>query len=190
MTLMPELQPKSQCILFDWGDTLMRDFREFSGPMCTWPRVEALPYAPEALAQLHPRWILALATNAVDSDEKDIAQALQRADLARFIDHIYCYRSIGHKKPTPQYFDHVLSDLRLDRDQIVMVGDDFASDIAGANQSGIRAIWLCEQSDEQRDEQSIEQPFVQTIEQPIDDNYRIIRDFRELPGTVETFMAR
>jgi len=184
--LMPELQPKSQCILFDWGDTLMRDFREFSGPMSMWPRVEALPYVSEALAELHPRWILALATNAVDSNEKDIAQALQRADLVRFIDRIYCYRGIGHKKPTPQYFNHVLSDLQLDRDQVVMVGDDFASDIAGANQSGIRAIWFCEQSDEQ----SIEQSCVQTIEQPIDNNYRIIRNFRELPSTVETFMAR
>jgi FMN phosphatase YigB (HAD superfamily) len=183
---MPELHQKSQCILFDWGDTLMRDFREFSGPMSTWPRVEALPNVAEVLAELHPRWILALATNAVDSDDKDIAQALQRADLARFIDRIYCYRSIGHKKPTPQYFSHVLCDLRLGREQVVMVGDDFASDIAGANQSGKRAIWLCEQSDEQ----SIEQSFVQTIEQPIDDNYRIIRNFRELPGTVETFMAR
>ncbi len=160
----------------------MRDFREFSGPMSTWPRVEALPYVSEALAELHPRWILALATNAVDSDEKDIAQALQRADLARFIDRIYCYRSIGHKKPTPQYFNHVLNDLRLDRDQVVMVGDDFAKDIVGANQSGIRAIWLCKQSDEQ----SFEQPVVHQI----DDNYRIIKNFRELPGAIETFMAR
>jgi len=24
--------PIKGCILFDWGDTLMRDFKEFSGP--------------------------------------------------------------------------------------------------------------------------------------------------------------
>lgn len=152
----------------------MRDFPQFSGPMSKWPTVEALPYVSEVLAQLHPHWLLALATNAVDSDEKDIAEALQRAGLAIYIDRIYCYRHIGHKKPSPLYFDLVLRDLELECEQVVMVGDDFATDIAGANRYGIRAIWLNEHGDEQ----------------PSGDRYRIIRDFRELPGALEVFMKR
>ncbi|MBW6469119.1 MAG: hypothetical protein K0B85_08190 [Coriobacteriia bacterium] len=29
------------CVLFDWGDTLMVDCPEYSGPMRAWPHVEA-----------------------------------------------------------------------------------------------------------------------------------------------------
>ena len=60
---------ESRCVLFDWGNTLMRDFPEARGPMADWPRVETLPGVEEVLRQLRPRWTLALATNAVASDE-------------------------------------------------------------------------------------------------------------------------
>ena len=40
---------ESRCVLFDWGDTLMRDFPEFSGPMASWSHVEALPNVKEVL---------------------------------------------------------------------------------------------------------------------------------------------
>ncbi|WP_452094497.1 hypothetical protein [Desulfoprunum sp.] len=26
-------------VLFDWGDTMMRDFHQYSGRMCDWPEV-------------------------------------------------------------------------------------------------------------------------------------------------------
>lgn len=171
---MSEARDLNRCILFDWGDTLMHDFHEYSGPMYAWPRVEALPHVPEVLAQLRPHWLLVLATNAADSDEPAIARALQRAGLADFIDKIYCQRRIGHRKPAPQYFEYILHDLGLDRAQAVMVGDDFTNDVAGANRCGIRAVWLSEQS----------------VEQPADENYRIIRDFRELPGALEALTQR
>ena len=150
----------------------MRDFPEFSGPMVTWPRVEAMPYVAEGLAQLHPHWLLALATNAAASGENDIFKALQRAGLDVFIDKIYCQRSIGHKKPALEYYDYVLGDLGLGREKVVMIGDDYAIDIAGANRSGIRAIWLTGDN----------------IEQPPEGNYRIVHDFRELPAMLERFV--
>ena len=31
--------PPKGCLLFDWGDTLMRDFKEFDGPMKDWRRL-------------------------------------------------------------------------------------------------------------------------------------------------------
>jgi len=31
-----------RALIFDWGDTVMRVFPEFSGPMAHWPRVEAV----------------------------------------------------------------------------------------------------------------------------------------------------
>ncbi len=73
-------------ILFDWGDTLMRDFSSFVGPMKDWPTVEALPGAAEVLTVLHPDWTLALATNAEASGETDIWAALRRVGLDGYLD--------------------------------------------------------------------------------------------------------
>ena len=135
---------ESRCILFDWGDTVMRVFPDFSGPMRGWPRVEVIPGIRESLAQLHPEWTIALATNAADSEEQDIWAALERVELGRLIDRIYCYRVIGHRKSAPEYFERVLSDLAMDRNDLVMVGDDFEADVVAANRIGIRAIWFNE----------------------------------------------
>lgn len=165
---------KSQCILFDWGDTLMRVFPEFNGPMSTWPHVEAIPYARQVLAELGPQWLLAFATNAAASDEADIWAALGRVDLSQFLDKAYCFRSIGHKKPSPEFFGYILDDLRMDRSRVVVVGDDFETDVLGANRSGIRAIWFNERSDEVREGKM----------------YRTIHDFRSLSQTLRAFGTR
>jgi len=159
------------CLLFDWGDTLMRDFKEFSGPMKDWPRLEALPGAAETLAILHPGWILALATNAADSDEKDIRLALRRVDLERWLDKIYCFRKIGHKKPSPAFFQYILDDLKLASRSILMVGDNYEADVLGANACGIKAVWLNQHSHEMRENQL----------------QRTIHALAELPGCLKDF---
>lgn len=138
----------SRCVLFDWGDTLMRDFPEYPGPMASWPVVESLPRAAEVLAALRSGWTLALATNAGDSDEAAIRAALARVGLDALLDRIYCRRTVGHEKPAAEFFEFILEDLRLDRSAIVMVGDDFDRDVLGANRAGIRAIWLNERSEQ------------------------------------------
>jgi HAD superfamily hydrolase (TIGR01509 family) len=134
-------QPKN-CILFDWGDTLMRVFPEYNGPMKDWPKVEAIPGAADMLATLHTDWILALATNAPDSEEEEIRLALRRVGLDIFLDKIYCFKNIGHKKPSPKFFKFILTDLGLSPEQAIMVGDDYAADVLGANACGLRAVWF------------------------------------------------
>ena len=139
------------CILFDWGDTLMRDFKEFGGPMKDWPRVESIPGAGKLLATLHPDWILAIATNAEVSDEADIRAALQRADLNQFLDKVYCFKKIGYKKPSFEFFQYILDDLQLAPQLIYMVGDNYEADVLGANRFNIRAIWFNQHSLDKRE---------------------------------------
>jgi FMN phosphatase YigB (HAD superfamily) len=138
------------CILFDWGDTLMRDFKEFHGPMKDWPCVEAVAGAGELLSRLNPDWTLALATNAVDSDEADIRAALLRADLDRWLARVYCFKQIGYRKPSLEFFQFLLDDLKVTPARACMVGDLFEVDVLGANACGIRAIWFNEWTDEVR----------------------------------------
>ena len=134
--------PKKGAILFDWGDTLMRVFSEYTGPMKDWPRLEAVPGAVDMLDALHEDWILALATNAAASDEADIRAALRRVDLERRLDKVYCFKTIGHRKPSPEFFDFILKDLGLPAERVIMVGDDLEADVLGARRAGLRAVWF------------------------------------------------
>jgi len=146
----------------------MRDFPEFRGPMVEWPHVELVEHALEALALLRKSWMLALATNAVASNEAEIWAALRRVRLNEFLDKVYCFRTIGRKKPSAEFFGYVLNDLGLDRSRVFMVGDDFEADVIGAVRCGIRAVWFNNHSTEARETEM----------------YTTIRDLRLLPETL------
>jgi putative hydrolase of the HAD superfamily len=165
-----ENKKRSGCILFDWGDTLMRVFPEFDAPMYTWPQVQAVDHAGDVLAGLRSQWMLALATNASASEEKDIWAALERVGLKKLLDKVYCYKMIGHKKPSREFFDYILRDLSVDRSQVVMVGDDFEADVIGANQSHIKGVWFNERTRENK-------------QSPL---YRTIHDLQNLPAALDS----
>jgi FMN phosphatase YigB (HAD superfamily) len=129
-------------LLFDWGDTLMRDDPGLTTPMADWPHVEALPGVSETLVQIQDGWRFCVASNADVSDEAAIWRALGRVGLDRWIERVYCSRNIGYKKPDPQFFGFILKDLEVKPSQVVMVGDSYKTDILGANASGLRAIWF------------------------------------------------
>ena len=144
----------------------MRVFPDFSGPMSTWPRLEAIPYAKETLSALRPGWIVALATNAVDSGEAEIRDSLARVQLDEFVDRVFCYQQVGCKKPSPLFFEFILNDLGLDPSRVTMVGDNYEEDVLGANRSGMRAVWFNPRSDAEQSGEML----------------RTIHDLRDLEG--------
>ena len=133
---------KKQAILFDWGDTVMRNFPSYAGAMHTWPRVEAIPGIRATLEHLHPSFTVALATNAKDSDETEIRKALARCGLAEFFDLVFCYRRVGHRKPDAEFYRAVLETLKLSAADVFMVGDTLEADVVAANLQGIAAVWF------------------------------------------------
>ncbi len=151
------------CILFDWGDTLMRDNKNFTTAMKDWPEVEAIPGAAEILPALHTNWILAIATNAELSNEKDIRAALLRVNLNQWLDKIYCIKTIGYAKPSLEFYRYILKDLGLSPKSTFMVGDNFEADVLGANRCGIRSVWFNSLDHENR-----QAAMVQTIHKLID----------------------
>lgn len=128
-------------LLIDWGDTLMRTF-DYPGPMCSWPKVECLPGALDMMRSIKGRVGIALGTNAADSTEQEIQEALQQVGLDAFVERIFCFRSVGCKKASPPFFTHVLQQLEVRASQLVMVGDDFEQDVTAANAMGIKAVWF------------------------------------------------
>ena len=161
---------RARCVLFDWGDTLMRDFPEFVGPMSAWPRVETIAHAQDALSALRSMGcFLALATNAADSAESQIWEALRRGGLGGLLDRVYCLGNVGHRKPSASFFEFILRDLALARTDLVMVGDDYEVDVLGANAAGIRAVWFSAGCEDER----------------VGEMYRTVHDLAFLPQLLE-----
>lgn len=129
-------------VVFDWGDTVMRDFRANEGPMASWPRVEAVAGAEQALRALHPRYRLALATNASDSNEELVRRALHRVGLESFFERVFVSSDLGVEKPDARFFAAVLLGLQLPARQVVMVGDSYGNDVRGAKGAGLRTVWF------------------------------------------------
>jgi HAD superfamily hydrolase (TIGR01509 family) len=166
-----QLQRVNRCLLFDWGDTLMRVFPEFDGPMVAWPMVEAMPFAGQVLTELRIRSMLVLATNAANSEEAEIRAALDRVGLDQLLDKVYCYRRIGHKKPSKEFFEYILVDMGVEPSRAIMVGDDFEADVVGANDCGIRAIWYNPRTAEKHESAM----------------HQTIHDLRSLPQVLDSF---
>lgn len=91
------------------------------------------------LENLKGKHRLAMLTNgAVDlQDEK-----IDGADLRHWFEVITISGEIGIGKPDRQVFDLTLKRLGLGPEQVVMVGNSLKSDIGGAQNVGIRTIWV------------------------------------------------
>ena len=135
-------------VLFDWGDTVMRDNPALTVPMVEWETVEAIEGIAEVLAYLRSsaRQVV-LATSADISDEEQIRGALRRVDLVDYFSRIYSFRNTGLPKGEA-FYKHILSDLGIPATDALMVGDSFAKDVQAANAVGIFAIWFNPRSGE------------------------------------------
>ena len=113
----------------------MRNIPGESGPMYLWEKVEAMPNAEAMLKQISQTVNCYLATNAMESNKSDIEKALKRAQLDAYFKDVFCFREIGFLKPTPEYFNYVLTHLKINVENVIMVGDSIESDIKGAEAS-------------------------------------------------------
>lgn len=134
---------KNQVIVFDWGNTLMAVDPAFSGPMVDWPVVKAVPGSQTALAQLHDHYHLVIGTNAKASNPQQIRAALKRVNLDEYIDEIYTMHELdGATKPNQEFYQRIERILGVPAEHIVMVGDDYLSDVCGASTAGWRSVWF------------------------------------------------
>ena len=131
-----------RAVIFDWGNTLMRDFTEYDGPMVNWPKVQAVPGAIEALEYLHDRYVLAVGSNAGDSDGELVAQALDRVGMRQYLRHFFTNNELGTAKPDPEFFREILRRIEVLPQEGIMVGDNYEKDIVPAKAVGLRTVWL------------------------------------------------
>jgi FMN phosphatase YigB (HAD superfamily) len=136
------MNTKLRFVLFDWGDTLMSEDGPLDVPMADWPEVRSIDGAGEVLSLLSKSYRISIATNATVSKRPDVVRALDRVGLNTFIDEIFCFTELGHKKSEPEFWDAVLTRLGAQKNELVMIGDSLEQDVLGPMRVGIPAIWF------------------------------------------------
>ena len=137
-------------VLFDWGDTVMRDYPEITIPMVEWETIEVIEGIADVLAYLHSSGRrIVLATSAAISDENQIRGALARGGFDSYFTRIYCFKNTNLPKGE-EFYRFILNDLSLSASDALMIGDGFEKDIQIPNGMGIFAVWFNPRSDETR----------------------------------------
>ena len=66
---------------------------------------------------------------------------LDSLGLRSFFDGIFVSGEIGYAKPDSRFFEYVLKNAAVGREDCVVIGDSLSSDIAGAANAGILSVW-------------------------------------------------
>ncbi len=97
------------------------------------------PDVDDNLANLKEVYQLALITNGAPDLQRE---KIQGANLAQYLDTILISGEVGIGKPDCRIFRMALDVLAASPSETVMVGDSLTRDILGAQQIGLKGIWL------------------------------------------------
>jgi HAD superfamily hydrolase (TIGR01509 family) len=130
-------------ICFDFGDTLIDQATEIKDETTTTLQAELIPGVEQMLHEIKRRgYRLAIVSNGPVGS---IPNVLGHYGLYDLFEALAISQGIGIEKPDPRIFRYALDHLGIPADQVgrtVMVGNDLAADVAGANNVGMISVWL------------------------------------------------
>lgn len=102
-------------------------------------KTELFPYTIEILDYLYKKYTLAIITNGF----KEVQHTkLKNCNLEKYFSKVVCSEDVGHQKPHKEIFHYSLSSLNARKKESIMIGDDFKTDILGANKFGLKSIFF------------------------------------------------
>lgn len=110
-------------------------YRELLGNGCQ--RMEG---ALEVCQNLSVSHRLVVITNGITKTQ---IKRLKQSGLYEFFEDIFDSQSIGHQKPSKEFFTYVISHIKdFNRKEALIIGDSLNSDIKGGILSGIDTCWI------------------------------------------------
>ena len=99
-----------------------------------------MPGAPQVLSALHNKFKLAVVSNF--PEPQFVKQTLDKYYLLNFVDSIIVSAEVGWMKPHPLPFQLAMEKLQVEPPNVLFIGDDLKSDMAGAASVGCKTAWL------------------------------------------------
>lgn len=94
----------------------------------------------DVLNKLKEQYRLLLLTNG--SPDLQNTKLTITPELVPYFEKIVISGDFGKGKPDPTIFDYALNEMSLNKEEVIMVGDNLMTDILGANRAGIKSVWI------------------------------------------------
>jgi FMN phosphatase YigB (HAD superfamily) len=130
-------------IAFDFGHTLMNELLDQETPVEMRP-VRLMPGVADALPKISVPF--ALWANTRTAREAEVRAWLKRARLGSLFRWVITSVDAGVRKPSPAFFQYALDRCDVGKDEVLFVGNQSNTDIAGAEACGIRTVWLSDEA--------------------------------------------
>jgi len=98
-----------------------------------------MPHAIEVLDYLVDKYPLTVVTNGFEEIQN---LKLTAGNLHRYFGHIVTSQKAGHRKPSREIFDYALRRNSIAHHEAIMIGDNLITDIAGAINASIDAVFF------------------------------------------------
>ena len=117
------------------------------GPLCGEEYKEELSHrndyiegARKAMKELYEHYHIAIITNGVKTTQ---ISRISSTDLNNYFEELFISEEIGFEKPSVNYFEYVLDHIEeKDKTRILVIGDSISSDIKGAYNANLDAVWI------------------------------------------------
>lgn len=94
--------------------------------------------ARELLEYLHSKYRLHILSNGFTEMQY---KKMDSAGISHYFDKVILSDIVGMNKPHPDIFTFALKEINVEKNKIIMIGDNLSTDIEGAHNSGIEQIW-------------------------------------------------
>lgn len=137
-------------------------------------QVQFQAHHPEVLEALASRVRLGLCSNF--SHSETALEVLDSGGLRPHLDAVVISDAFGLRKPRPEIFLEVLSQLDVVPEEVLHVGDSLRADVAGAAACGVTTVWITRRV---RDAEAR----VEAHAGPLPDH--VVADLRQLPALLD-----
>jgi putative hydrolase of the HAD superfamily len=135
-----------KALIFDWGDTIMRDDPNNNTPMYIWENVSYIKGTESLLQLIHKDYIMVIATNAGQSDTEAMIKALKRVGADKYFQYFFSSKDIGFEKPDKRFFQTIVNNINLLSNECIMIGNIYEKDIVGSKDIGMKTIFFNEKN--------------------------------------------
>ncbi len=111
--------------------------------------------AETVLQSLHERYTIGLICDSGMSPGNILRRILKKQKLLKYFHATVFSDEIGYTKPHTKIFGRALEKLQVRPDEVAHIGDLLATDIAGAQAYGMKAIWYNWKNDKNENEMNI-----------------------------------
>ncbi|MDH5367107.1 MAG: YjjG family noncanonical pyrimidine nucleotidase, partial [Cyclobacteriaceae bacterium] len=102
-------------------------------------RTHLMPDTIEVLEYVFQKYDTHILTNGF-SDVQEIK--MTKAGIKKYFNKVITSETIGHKKPSKEFFEYAFNATNSKNKESIMIGDNLKTDIAGANNVGMDSVYF------------------------------------------------